>query len=545
MSEASVPAPAGESSGTRHGFGAAAEPDPRRWLILAVIGIAQLMVVLDMTIMNIALPSAQKALSFSDVDRQWIVTAYSLSFGSLLLFSGRVADLIGRKVIFITGLIGFAVASAIGGASVNFAMLVTARACQGVFGAMLAPAALALLTTTFSDPKERGKAFGVYGAIAGAGGAVGLLLGGALSEYLSWRWCLYINLVFAALAVTGGSLLLKRQPRSGNAKLDWPGVIMVSGGVFCLVYGFSNAAMHSWSTPSTWVVLAVGVVLLVTFAVWQGRAEYPLLPPRVVLDRNRGGAYLSILIVGAGLFGIFLFLTYYMQQSLGYSPVICGVAFLPMVVGIVAASNVSNIVLLPRIGPRPLVVGGFLLLAGAQFWLTHIGLRGDYVGDIFGPLLMTGTGMGMLFATAMNTGTYGISPRDAGVASASVNTGQQLGGSIGTSLLNTIAASATTGYIAAHIVAAGKSGKAAVAEVQAQSLVHGYTTVFWWVMGFFLAGAVIAGALLRSGPLQPLVRSAPAESAINPEEGMGLGAGVGVPGPEIDEEADAVPAAEH
>jgi len=545
MSEASVPAPAGESSGTRHSIGTAAEPDPRRWLILAVIGIAQLMVVLDMTIMNIALPSAQKALSFSDVDRQWIVTAYSLSFGSLLLFSGRAADLIGRKVIFITGLIGFAVASAIGGASVNFAMLVTARACQGVFGAMLAPAALALLTTTFSDPKERGKAFGVYGAIAGAGGAVGLLLGGVLSEYLSWRWCLYINLVFAALAVTGGSILLKRQPRSGNAKLDWPGVIMVSGGVFCLVYGFSNAAMHSWSTPSTWVVLAIGVVLLVTFAVWQGRAEHPLLPPRVVLDRNRGGAYLSILIVGAGLFGIFLFLTYYMQQSLGYSPVICGVAFLPMVVGIVAASNVSNIVLLPRVGPRPLVVGGFLLLAGGQFWLTHIGLKGEYWGDIFGPLLITGTGMGLLFSTAMNTGTYGISPRDAGVASASVNTGQQLGGSIGTSLLNTIAASATASYIAGHIVAATKSGKAAVSEVQAQSLVHGYTTVFWWVMGFFLAGAVIAGALLRSGPLQPLVRSAPAESAINPEEGMGLGAGVGVPGPEIDEEADAVPAAEH
>src|SRR6201986_2805563 len=269
MSEASVPVPAGESNGAQHGRGAAAaQPDPRRWLILVVIGLAQLMVVLDMTVMNIALPSAQKALSFTDVDRQWVVTAYSLSFGSLLLFSGRVADLIGRKVIFITGLIGFAVASAIGGASVNFAMLVTARACQGVFGAMLAPAALALLTTTFSNPKERGKAFGVYGAIAGAGGAVGLLLGGVLTEYLSWRWCLYINLVFAGLAVAGGSVLLKRQPRQTGAKLDIPGVLMVSGGVFCLVYGFSNAALHSWSATSTWSYLVVGGALLVAFAVW-------------------------------------------------------------------------------------------------------------------------------------------------------------------------------------------------------------------------------------------------------------------------------------
>jgi hypothetical protein len=364
-----------------------------------------------------------------------------------------------------------------------------------------------------------------------------------LSEYLSWRWCLYINLVFAGVAVAGGSMLLKRTPRLTGARLDWPGVIAVSGGVFCLVYGFSNAAMHSWSTPSTWVVLAVGAVLLVAFALWQGRTAHPLLPPRVVLDRNRGGAYLSILIVGAGMFGIFLFLTYYMQESLGYSPVICGVAFLPMVVGIVIAANVSNIVLLPKVGPRPLVVGGMLLLAGAQFWLTHIGLKGDYVGDILGPLLITGTGMGLLFSTAMNTGTYGVSPRDAGVASASVNTGQQLGGSIGTSLLNTIAASATTSYLAAHLASAAKSGKSALALVQGQGMIHGYTTVFWWGMGLFLVGAVIAGTLLRGGPLQATAVSAPA--AVNPEEGAGLGAGVGVPGPEIDEDLGVTQSSDH
>ncbi|HXT88147.1 MAG TPA: MFS transporter [Trebonia sp.] len=520
MSEASVPVQAGESSGTQQGWGAAAAPpDPRRWLILVVIGIAQLMVVLDVTVMNLALPSAQKALGFSDADRQWIVTAYALSFGSLLLFCGRVADLVGRKVVFITGLIGFAVASAIGGASVNFAMLVTARACQGVFGAMLAPAALSLLTTTFSDPKERGKAFGVYGAIAGAGSAVGLLLGGALTEYLSWRWCLYINLFFAVIAAAGGAVLLKRQPRTAGGKLDVPGVLMVSGGMFCVVYGFSNAAIHSWSSTSTWAFLAVGVVLLVAFAVWQTRASHPLLPPRVVLDRNRGGAYLAILIVGAGMFGIFLFLTYYMQESLGYSPVVSGLAFLPMVGCIAVAANVSNIVLLPRVGPRPIVIVGMLALASAQFWLTHIGVRGDYVGDILGPLMITGVGMGFMFSTAMNTGTYGVSPRDAGVASASVNTGQQLGGAIGTSLLNTIAASATTSYIAAHMVFHSQPTKAAVNLVKAQGLIHGYTTVFWWCMGIFLVGAVILGALMRSGPLQAVAHdtagsaSAPAASA--------------------------------
>jgi EmrB/QacA subfamily drug resistance transporter len=515
MSEASVPVPAGESGGTRHGRGAAdAQPDPRRWLVLVVIGIAQLMVVLDMTVMNIALPSAQQALSFSDADRQWIVTAYSLSFGSLLLFSGRVADLIGRKAIFLTGLIGFAAASAAGGASVNFAMLVTARACQGVFGAMLAPAALALLTTTFSNPRERGRAFGVYGAIAGAGGAVGLLLGGALTSYLSWRWCLYINLFFAGLAVAGGSVLLKRSQRQAGGRLDVLGVVTVSGGVFCLVYGFSNAALHSWSTPSTLVFLAAGVVLLAVFTLWQGRAEHPLLPPRVVLDRNRGGAYLAILIVGAGMFGIFLFLTYYMQQTLGYSPVKSGLAFLPMVFCIAGAANLSNIVLLPRIGPKPLVAAGFLLLAAGQLWLTRIGLRSDYAGAILGPLLITGLGMGTLFSTSMNTGTYGVSPRDAGVASATVNTGQQLGGSLGASLFNTIATSAATSYIAAHLAAVpGHPSRAVAGQVTAAGMVHGYTTVFWWCFGVFLGGAVIVGTLMRRGPLHPLARDSAAAAA--------------------------------
>jgi EmrB/QacA subfamily drug resistance transporter len=512
MSEQSVPVPAGENGTQRAWAGGQSEPDPRRWLILVVIAVAQLMVVLDATVMNIALPSAQHDLGFSNVDRQWIVTAYSLSFGSLLLFCGRLADLIGRKVMFITGLAGFAVASAVGGASVNFSMLVTARACQGVFGAILAPAALSLLATTFADPKERGKAFGIYGSVAAGGGAVGLLLGGALTSYLSWRWCLYINLVFAVTAIIGAAMLLRPQPKTAGARLDVPGVVLVSAGVFCLVYGFSNAATHDWATPSTYGFLAVGVVLLASFAFWMSRASHPLLPPRVVLDRNRGAAYLAILITGAGMFGIFLFLTYYLQDTLGYSPVITGVAFLPMIAGVATSSNVSNIVLMPRIGPKPIVAAGLVFAAAGMTWLTRIGPHSGYATDILGPIVVTGLGMGLVFSTAFNTGTYGVRPQDTGVASASVNTGQQLGGSIGTALLNTIAASATAGYLASHLHGAPTPA------LQQLALVHGYTTAFWWCAGIFLAGAVLCGSLMRRGPLQGRpAAAAPAPAAAGAE----------------------------
>src|SRR5690242_13444665 len=358
----------------------------RRWLILGVIGIAQLMVILDLTVMNIALPSAQRALGFTTADRQWVVTAYTLAFGSLLLLGGRLADLLGRKVTFLTGLVGFAIVSAIGGASVNFTMLIIARACQGAFAALLVPSALSLLTTTFTTPKDRGKAFGIYGAIAAAGGALGLLLGGALTEYLSWRWTLYINLVFAGLAFIGGAALLQQQPSRARPRLDVPGAVLVSGGVFCLVYGFSNAAVHNWHTPSTWGFLATGVVLLVAFALWQGRAAHPLLPPRVVLDRNRGGAYLSMLIAAAGMFATFLFLTYYLQQTLGYSPVVTGFAFLPIAGGIAVAANLSTIVLMPRVGPKPLVASGMLAAAAGAAWLTRLGPHTGYASGVLGPL---------------------------------------------------------------------------------------------------------------------------------------------------------------
>jgi EmrB/QacA subfamily drug resistance transporter len=479
--------------------------DPRRWLILGTIGLAQLMIVLDLTVVNIALPSAQHALHFATVDRQWVVTAYALTFGSLLLLGGRLADLLGRKVTFMVGLAGFAAVSAVGGASTSLAMLVTARACQGAFAALMAPSALSILTNTFQDPKDRGKAFGVYGAIAGAGSAVGLLLGGALTEFLSWRWTLFVNLLFAGVALAGAVMLLKREPGRRGQRLDMPGAVLVGGAMFCVVYGLANAATHSWHSPSTYGFLAGGAVALAAFAAWQARAKAPLLPPQVVLDRNRAGAYLGMLIAGAGMFGIFLFVAYYLQTTLRYSPVVTGFAFLPMVAVLMVSANIGQIVLMPRFGPKPLMGLGMLVAAAGMVWLTGIGVHSGYASAILGPLLLTAAGLGQVIAPAVNTGTFGVAPHDAGVASATVSTGQQLGGSIGTAVLNTLVAGATASFLTSHLnrATAGRPAGHPTAALLQQSLVHGYTTGFWWTAGIFAVGAVLCGTLLRRGPLYP------------------------------------------
>jgi len=466
--------------------------DRRRWLILAVIGLAQLMVVLDLTVMNIALPSAQRALHFTTADRQWVVTAYTLAFGSLLLPGGKLVDLFGRKVTFLAGLIGFAGVSVVGGASVDFGMLVAARAAQGAFAALLVPSALSLLTTTFSEPGERGRAFGIFGAITTAGSAAGLLLGGALTEYLSWQWTLYINPIIAGVALAGAAFLPAGQPSRARPRLDIPSVLLVAGGVFCLVYGFSNAATQPWDTPSTYGFIAGGVALMAAFVAWQGRAAHPLLPPRVVLDRNRTGAYAAMFMAGAGMFGTFLFLTYFMQQTLGYSPLVTGIAFLPFSIGSAAAANLSTIVLMPRSGPRPLVALGLLVASGATVWLTRLGPHTGYAEGVLGPLGVAGIGLGMVISPSISTGTFDVAPQDAGVASATVNVAQQLGASIGTSLVNTIFAGAVASYLATHPASAPPTESA---------LAHGYDTAFWWIAGIFAVGALIAGTLLPRGPL--------------------------------------------
>jgi EmrB/QacA subfamily drug resistance transporter len=466
----------------------------RRWWILAIVAIAQLMVVLDATIVNIALPSAQRDLHFSDSARQWVITAYTLGFGSLLLLGGRIGDLFGRKRVFVAGLAGFAVASAVGGAAPGFGVLIGARALQGIFGALLAPAALSVLTTTFTDARERGQAFGIYGAVAGGGGAVGLLLGGVLTEYLSWRWCLFVNLAFAVPAALGVLAFLHDGARAARPSLDLPGTLTASSGLLALVYGFTEAARRGWADGVTLGFLAAGVVLLGLFVWLQARAAHPLVPPRVVLDRDRGGSYLSVGIVGVGMFGAFLFLTYYLQQTLSFSPIQTGLAFLPLLGVLIVTSTVANTLLLARIGPRPLVSGGLALSAVAMVMLTRVGVHSAYATHVLPSLLVLGLGLGAGMAAAMNTATLGVDPGDAGVASAMVNTGQQVGGSIGTALLNTLAASAVGSYVAGH---------AHVPGLLAQAQVHGYVTAFWWSAAIFAIGAVVCGLLIRPGGRQP------------------------------------------
>jgi EmrB/QacA subfamily drug resistance transporter len=473
----------------------------RRWWILGVLGIAQLMVILDGTIVNIALPSAQHDLLFSNADRQWIVTAYSLAFGSLLLLGGRMGDMIGRKRALVIGLVGFAVASAIGGASVNFSMLVVARTVQGAFGALLAPSVLALLTTTFTDPEERGRAFGIYGALAGAGGALGLLLGGILTSYASWRWTLFVNLAFAASALIGALLWLKNDRGADHDPLDLPGLFLVAGGLFCLVFGFSHAETTKWSNPYTIGFLVAGVVLLLVFASFETKAKFPLLPPRVVIDRTRGGSVLAMLFASVGIFGVFLFLTYYLQGTLGFSPVKSGLAFLPMVASLAAASQVANSILLPRLGPKPIVPAGLLICATALFGLHLVGLHSSYVSHVLPYLIVLGIGFGLSVAPAFSTGTLGLAPQDAGVGSATLNTAQQVGGSIGTALLNTLAAGAATSYLVGRV--------ATPATIQA-ALLHSYTVAFLWSASIFVAGAVVAGLVLQRGGLSALVSEDPA-----------------------------------
>jgi EmrB/QacA subfamily drug resistance transporter len=484
--------------------GAAAE-SARRWWVLGVVGLAQLMVVLDATIVNIALPSAQHDLGFSNADRQWVVTAYSLAFGGLLLLGGRLSDLLGRRRMLIIGLIGFAAASALGGAATSFAVLVIGRGAQGAFGAMLAPAALSTLTVTFTDPAERGRAFGVYGAIAGGGGAVGLLLGGLLTEYLSWRWCLYVNVVLAVFAVAGAVRLLTAQPRDPDVQIDWPGTVLVVAGLVAIVYGLSEADTKGWGAPVTLALLLAGVVLLAAFVLVERRVQHPLLPLRIILNRFRGGAYLAIGLSAIGVFGIFLFLTYYLQLTLAYSPVKSGLAFLPMIAAIIASSTTSSGVLMPRFGPRPLIPAGLLLGAGGlALMASQLGLHTSYLSWILPSLLLVGAGLGLVFGCALNTATYGSGAADAGVASALVNTNQQVGGSIGTALLNTLAASALTSYVLAH----GRSPL-----TLAQAAVHSYVVGFWVSAAILAGSAVVCALVLPSGTLT--VTAAPVSPPAN------------------------------
>jgi EmrB/QacA subfamily drug resistance transporter len=464
-------------------------PVQRRWLALAFIALAQLMVALDATIVSIALPSAQRALGASDAERQWVITAYTLAFGGLLLLGGRIADSFGRKPTFLSALVGFALASALGGVAPTFGILLAARALQGAFAALLAPTALSLLAVTFTEPRERARAFAVYGSIAGSGAAIGLLLGGILTQYLDWRWCLYVNVPIAIVAAVGGWRVLAGTHGATVQPFDIPGVLLATGGLVALVYACTQAVSAGWRSSTVIALLLASVILLGLFIVREARTPAPLLPLKIVLDRNRGGAYLAVAFTIAGMFGAFLFLTYYLQVVLHYSPVQAGLAFLPLTLASQAGSWGIASVLMPRVPARAIMAPGALVAAAGMLILTQIQVHSGYLTHVLPAEILLGIGVACVMVPAFSIGTLGVDPRQAGVAAATVNTASQVGGSLGTALLNTIAASATATYLAGHAPSPG---------VIAQGLVNGYSVATGWAAGFLAAGALLTALLINA-----------------------------------------------
>jgi EmrB/QacA subfamily drug resistance transporter len=462
--------------------------DPKRFRALAVIAVAQLMVVLDASVVIIALPSAQRSLHISVANRQWMLTAYTLSFAGLLLLGGRIADYLGRKRMFIVSLIGFAASSALGGLAQNSAMLFGARALQGAFAAIMAPAALSLLTVAFTEPKERARAFAVYGGIAGGGAAIGLILGGALTQYASWRWTLLIN-VPIAIAAAFAAWRYNTESRSPvRHGYDIPGAVTVTGGLLTLVYAFTKAGSDGWGASPTLTFFGLALVFLTAFVLIERRATHPLLPLHIVLERNRGGSFLASLLVGIALLGTFLSLTFYFQGTLHYSAMKSGFAFVPFSIGIIGGATLASR-LLPRFGPRAVVTAGLTLGAIGLAIFAFISVHSSYISHVFPAELIVSLGMGLSFVVLSSTALVGVEQEDAGVASALVNATQQTGGSLGAALINTIAATATASYLVAH----GKS-----AAAQAAGAVHGYTTAFTFSAIVLAVAAVIAFTLIRA-----------------------------------------------
>ena len=512
----SEPVPAADTPSER------TEPDPGRWWALVVLAAAQLMIILDASIVNIALPSAQEDLGISNADRQWMVTAYTLSFGALLLLGGRIADYTGRKRTFIIGLIGFAGASALGGLAPNQELLFAARALQGAFAALMAPASLSIVTVTFTEPKERAKAFGVFGALAGGGAAIGLIVGGVLTEYASWRWCLGVNVPFALIVAAAAIPLVHESKAHGDTRYDVPGVLLATTGLFSLVYGFTEAArlknpddrssteVQGWGDPSTLTFLILAVVLLVAFVVWERRARNPMLPLRVVLDRNRGGSFLVFLFVGAALYAMFLFLTYYFQVNLGYTPLEAGFAFLPFSLGIIiTAGFVSQ--LLPRVGPRALILPGLVMAIVGMLLLTQIDQDSSYWVLVFPAMVVMSVGLAGVFIPAASTSLIGVESHDAGVASATLNTSQQIGGSLGTALLNTVFASAVTAYFITN----PPTSPGQAEQILPLAFIHGYHVAFFWGAALFacalIASIVLINAHKEDIPAEPAALGEPVD----------------------------------
>ena len=466
------------------------ELDPTRWRTLFVVAISQLMIVLDSSIMNIAIPSAKIDLGITDANQQWVITAYTLAFGSLLLLGGRIGDYMGRKKIFLIGLVGFAAASALGGIASTQGLLFASRALQGVFAALLAPAALAIISVTFTVPTERAKAFGVIGAISGGGAAIGLILGGTLTEYASWRWCLGVNTPIAIFAALLAIKFVHESKAQGDNTYDIPGVVTATAGLFSLTYGFNEAATKGWSSTTTISFLVAAAILLIIFVAIEAKVANPLMPLRVVTERNRGGSYLGSLVVGAGLFSMFLFLGLYLQVILGYSPLKSGFAFLPFTAGIIVFAGIAS-QLLPKFGPRALMVPGLIAAGIGLLLMTRITPETSYATHVLPSLLIMSSGMALVFIPLTSTSLHAVSSHDTGVASAMLNTSQQVGGSLGTALLNTIAATASASYATAN-VALGE-------RLQPFAMTHGFVVAFRWSAVLLFVGAIVLYFFINVG----------------------------------------------
>jgi EmrB/QacA subfamily drug resistance transporter len=506
---------------TTHAPGAAQpadEPYARRWLALAVIAVTVLMVILDATIVNIAMPAVALDLEIASANLQWIVTAYTLTFGGFLLLGGRIADFWGRKRTYLVGAVGFAIASALGGVATNEALLFAARALQGAFGALLAPASLALLTVLFTDTKERAKAFAVYGAIAGGGSAVGLMLGGFLTEYADWRWCFWVNVPVAVLAVAAAIRIVPESKAPGDTSYDIPGAVLVTLGLASFVFGFTKVAQkaeenarngileNAWADGSALFFIVAGLLLVAAFVVVEARTKNPLLPLRLVLDRNRGGAYLTSTLVGAGLIGAFFFLSLYFQDVLGYTPVAAGFASLPTTLGVLISAGAAS-ALVPRIGPKPLMVLGGLLAAAGLFTMSFLDVDSGFWQLAFPGQLLLGLGLGFTFVPLSNLALIGAGVHDAGAASAMLNATQQVGASIGTALLATLAVGATTDYFTDVATSGGDPQDRAVGL---EALVAGYTTAFTWASVLLVLGALVSAVLIKATK-----EDLPAEAAVH------------------------------
>ncbi|ABW13377.1 major facilitator superfamily MFS_1 [Parafrankia sp. EAN1pec] len=464
--------------------------DPLRWRALAAIAAGQLMIAADVTIMNIALPSAQHSLHLSTAQRQWVITLFALAYGGFLLLGGRLSDLIGRKRCLLIGLAGFAAASALGGAAVNPTMLLVARALQGIFGALFTPSALALLGTTFTEPSERGKAFGIYGTVMAGSSGIGLILGGVLTNYLDWRWCMLVSLPIAVGAAAGVSATVRATPRRLGTEVDIVGAVLATTGLMALVLGFTRAESQGWATRITLGVLAAGVILLALFVLVESRTGAALLPLRVVRERRRAGAYLAVLCMAIGMFAGFFFLTFYLQDILGYSPIKAGLAFLPFTAAIMLGVRVIRGFLM-RAPLRLLLCPGLLACAAGLALLGLLRADGGYVTGALPVVVLLGLGVGCVLLPANNIATLGAGP-DTGVAGAIVMTSQQIGASLGTALLGSIAATATTAYVHSH---------AAAADLPARAAVHGYNVAGLSGAAFLCLATTLV--FLLTGPRNP------------------------------------------